>query len=142
MLTPATLLAIAVCTWSGVAWPSEYTASSTSWRCAVSRSPRARRTSASDGSGRYGDGDGRTAPTPRPGMSAVAHLAVRAARDAVAVPASAVFNSGGRDTVWVVRDGKAARVPVTVGVSGQDLVQVTAGVQAGEKIVVRGADQV
>ncbi len=86
--------------------------------------------------------DGRDAPTPRPGMSAVAHLAVRAARDAVAVPAAAVFVSGGRDSVWVVRDGKAARTPVTVGVSGQDLVQVVAGVSTGDRIVVRGADQV
>jgi HlyD family secretion protein len=75
-------------------------------------------------------------------MSAVAHLAVRAAKAAVAVPAAAVFNAGGRDTVWVVRDGKAQRVPVTVGVSGQDLVQVTAGVREGDRVVVKGADQV
>jgi len=92
------------------------------------------------GSGRYGDG--RPAPAPRPGMSAVAHLAVRAARDAVAVPAAAVFSSGGRDSVWVVRDGKAVRTPVTVGVSGQDLVQVVSGISSGDRIVVRGADQV
>jgi HlyD family secretion protein len=86
--------------------------------------------------------DGRDAPTPRPGMSAVAHLAVRAARDTVAVPAAAVFSSGGRDSVWVVRDGKAVRTPVTVGVAGQDLVQVVSGVSTGDRIVVRGADQV
>jgi HlyD family secretion protein len=94
----------------------------------------------STGAGKFADG--RAAPTPRPGMSAVAHLAVRAARDAVAVPAAAVFSSGGRDSVWVVRDGKAVRTPVTVGVSGQDLVQVVAGVSAGDRIVVRGADRV
>jgi multidrug efflux pump subunit AcrA (membrane-fusion protein) len=92
------------------------------------------------GAGKYGDD--RAAPAPRPGMSAVAHLAVRAAKDAVAVPAAAVFNAGGKDTVWVVRDGRAARIPVTVGVSGQDLVQVTAGVQTGDRIVVKGADEV
>src|SRR5207248_2971546 len=44
MLIPAAVLATAACTWSGVAWPSRYTASRTSWRCAVSRSPRARST--------------------------------------------------------------------------------------------------
>jgi HlyD family secretion protein len=92
------------------------------------------------GAGRYADG--RVAPTPRPGMSAVAHLAVRSARDAVAVPAAAVFNADGRDAVWVIRDGKAIRTPVTVGVSGQDLVQVVSGVRTGDRIVVRGADQV
>jgi multidrug efflux pump subunit AcrA (membrane-fusion protein) len=92
------------------------------------------------GDGKYSDG--RAAPTPRPGMSAVAHLAVRAARDTVAVPAAAVFGVGGREAVWVVRNGHAVRAPVTVGVSGQDLVQVVAGVAAGDRIVVRGADQV
>jgi hypothetical protein len=92
------------------------------------------------GAGRFVDG--REAPAPRPGMSAVAHLAVRAARDAVAVPAAAVFSSGGRDSVWVIRDGKAVRTPVTIGVAGQDLVQVIAGISTGDRIVVRGADQV
>jgi multidrug efflux pump subunit AcrA (membrane-fusion protein) len=86
--------------------------------------------------------DGRTAPTPRPGMSAVTHLAVRAARGAVAVPAAAVFTADGKDVVWAVRDGKAVRVPVTVGVSGQDLVQVVAGLSDGDRLVVHGADKV
>lgn len=90
--------------------------------------------------GRYGDG--RAAPTPRPGMSAVAHLSVREADSAVAVPAAAVFTVDGQDSVWAVRDGKAARVPVTVGVSGQDLVQIVSGLSAGDRVVVRGTDQV
>jgi len=87
-------------------------------------------------------GDGRPAPVPRPGMSAVAHLAVREARDALTVPAAAVFNADGHDVVWAVRGGKAVRVPVTVGVSGQDLVQVTAGLSTGDRIVVHGTDRV
>jgi hypothetical protein len=33
-------------------------------------------------------------------------------------------------------------VPVTLGVQGEDVVQVTAGVDAGQRIVVGGADQV
>lgn len=86
--------------------------------------------------------DGRAAPAPRPGMSAVAHLSVRSASGAVVVPAAAVFNADGRDQVWVVRAGKAERVAVTVGVAGADLVQITDGVVEGDRIVVRGADQV
>ncbi len=82
------------------------------------------------------------APTPRPGMNAVVHLRVREAADAVTVPASAVFSVDGRDAVWVVRDGKAGRAAVTVGVQGSDLVQILNGVQPGDRIVVRGADQV
>jgi hypothetical protein len=75
-------------------------------------------------------------------MSAVAHLAVRSAAGAVVVPAAAVFNADGRDAIWVVRGGKAERVPVTIGVSGADLVQVTNGVGEGERVVIRGADRV
>jgi hypothetical protein len=86
--------------------------------------------------------DGRPAPAPRPGMSAVAHLSVRSASGAVVVPSAAVFNADGRDQVWIVRGGRAERTPVTVGVSGTDLVQITDGVNEGDRIVVRGADQV
>ncbi|WP_030490164.1 efflux RND transporter periplasmic adaptor subunit [Micromonospora chokoriensis] len=82
------------------------------------------------------------APTPRPGMNAIVHLRVREAADAVTVPASAVFSADGRDAVWVVRDGKAGRASVTVGVQGSDLVQILNGVQPGDRIVVRGTDQV
>ncbi|MEH0820259.1 MULTISPECIES: efflux RND transporter periplasmic adaptor subunit [unclassified Micromonospora] len=92
------------------------------------------------GAGRLGEGE--AAPAPRPGMNAVVHLRVREAADAVTVPASAVFSADGRDAVWLVRDGKADRAPVTVGVQGPDLVQILDGVQAGDRVVVRGTDQV
>jgi hypothetical protein len=92
--------------------------------------------------GKGTDDDGQAAPTPRPGMSAVVRLRVRQAAGAVTVPASAIVNADGRDTVWAVRDGKAERVPVTVGVQGEDVVQVTAGLGPGQRIVVAGADRV
>jgi HlyD family secretion protein len=92
------------------------------------------------GPGRYADG--RTAPTPRPGMSAVAHLSVRQAHGAVTVPAAAVFSVDGHDAVWLVRGGKAVQTPVTVGVQGQDRVEIAAGVGAGDQLVVRGTDRV
>jgi multidrug efflux pump subunit AcrA (membrane-fusion protein) len=85
---------------------------------------------------------GGRAPTPRPGMSAVTHLRVREAADAVTVPATAVFSADGRDAVWVVRDGRADRVAVTVGVQGKEVVQIVAGVQQGEQVVAHGVDQV
>ena len=86
--------------------------------------------------------DDAPAPTPRPGMSAVAHLQVRTARDAVAVPASAVIRAGQRDALWVVRGGAAHRRYVTIGTQGEDMLAVTAGLRAGERVVVRGADRV
>lgn len=92
------------------------------------------------GAGRYDDG--RPAPVPRPGMNAVAHLQVRSISDAVTVPAAAVFNVGGKDVVWLVRAGRAVQTPVTIGVAGQDRVQVLNGVGDGDQVVVRGTDKV
>nr|WP_269205028.1 efflux RND transporter periplasmic adaptor subunit [Motilibacter aurantiacus] len=86
--------------------------------------------------------DGSEAPQPRPGMSAVADLAVRTVRDAVAVPVAAVFRDGDQDTVWVVRTGRAEKRRVTLGAQGEDVVQVTKGLKGGETVVVRGADRV
>jgi HlyD family secretion protein len=86
--------------------------------------------------------DGSAAPTPRPGMSAVADLQVRTARDAIAVPATAIVHDGDRDAVWIV-DGKVARRrTVTVGAEGEDEVAVTAGLRVGDQVVIRGTDQV
>jgi multidrug efflux pump subunit AcrA (membrane-fusion protein) len=75
-------------------------------------------------------------------MSAVVRLRVRQAADAVTVPVSAVVNADGRDTVWAVRDGHYQQVPVTLGVQGEEVVQVTGGVAEGQRIVVAGADRV
>lgn len=85
---------------------------------------------------------GEPPPTPRPGMSAVAHLRVRTATDAVVVPASAVFTSDLGDTVWLIRNGTAVRAQVRLGVQGEDLVQVLDGLAPGQRVVVSGADRV
>jgi HlyD family secretion protein len=92
------------------------------------------------GAGTMPNGD--SAPVPRPGMSAVAHLQLRSAPAAVVVPASAVLSVDGQDALWVVRAGKAQRVPVTVGLASQNVVQVVTGVGEGDRVVVRGAHQV
>jgi HlyD family secretion protein len=86
--------------------------------------------------------DGSPAPTPRPGMSAVADLQVRTARNAVSVPATAIVHDGDRDAVWVVQGKLARRRTVTVGTQGEDVVAVTEGLKVGERVVVRGTDQV
>lgn len=89
------------------------------------------------------DAGGQPPPTPRPGMSAVAHLRVRTATNAVAVPAAAVFSTdGGGEAVWLIRDGRAVQQQVKLGVQGQDLVQVTSGLEPGQRIVTTGTDRV
>ncbi|MDQ1645680.1 MAG: HlyD family secretion protein [Cryptosporangiaceae bacterium] len=87
-------------------------------------------------------GDGKPAPPPRPGMSAVAKIQVREAKDVVAIPASALVRDGGRDAVWIAENGRAIRRRVTIGAQGPDTVEITQGVRAGDRIVTAGADRV
>jgi multidrug efflux pump subunit AcrA (membrane-fusion protein) len=75
-------------------------------------------------------------------MSAVVDLSVRTARDTVAVPAAAVFRDGRRDAVWVVRNGRAHEQQVRLGAQGESRVEVVEGLEVGQPVVVRGADQV
>ena len=92
------------------------------------------------GSGQLGDRS--PAPQPRPGMSAVVALRVREAKDAVAVPSSAVLRDGARDTVWVVERGRAARRVVQLGAQGDIYVHVVEGLKPGDRVVIRGAERV
>ncbi len=92
-----------------------------------------------------GDGksaDGKAAPDPRPGMSAIISLKVADALDAVSVPASALVRDGAKDTVWLAENGKAARREVTLGAEGEEFVEITDGLAVGDRVVVRGADRV
>lgn len=86
--------------------------------------------------------DGSAAPTPKPGMSAVLSLRVREVRETLSVPSSAVVTSGRETTVWVIVGGRAQRRVVRIGAEGDTVVQVTAGLREGERIVVRGVGAV
>ena len=55
---------------------------------------------------------------------------------AVIVPRDSVFNRDGRDVVFVVRDGRAERRAVTVSDTQNNESVLSAGVAAGEKVVV------
>ncbi|MCW2681237.1 MAG: efflux transporter, family, subunit, partial [Frankiales bacterium] len=85
--------------------------------------------------------DGDPAPRPKPGMSAIVDLQVRTSQEVLAVPSAAVVRDDGKDAVFVVEDGRAQRVQVTLGAQGQDLVEVTRGLRGGEQVVVRDADR-
>jgi len=85
---------------------------------------------------------GGPAPTPRPGMSAVADLRVRRSVDAVSVPSSAVVRDLRQDSVWAVENGRVTRRTVRLGAQGTARVQVLSGLRVGDRVVVRGADRV
>lgn len=92
--------------------------------------------------------DGQPAATPLPGMSTVVSLVVADAPGVVAVPAAAVVRAGadnglaGADSVFVVRGGVAEQRKVTVGVRGEETVEITEGLSVGDDVVVEGAGDV
>ncbi|HWW03427.1 MAG TPA: efflux RND transporter periplasmic adaptor subunit [Candidatus Acidoferrum sp.] len=54
----------------------------------------------------------------------------------VTVPKAAIQQQDGHDVVFIVRDGRAERRAVTVSGSGDDQATITAGLAAGEKVVL------
>lgn len=72
----------------------------------------------------------------KPDMFADVTIDAQRTVDAVVIPAEAVVRSGERDQVFVVREpGKFEPREVTLGVSSGGLVQVLAGLDAGESVV-------
>ena len=59
------------------------------------------------------------------GITARAEILLETAKDALSVPASAIFSNGGGDYVQVVENGAVHWVPVTTGVEGNVDIQVT-----------------
>ena len=92
------------------------------------------------GAGRMQDGS--AAPTPLPGMSAIADLKVLTAKHALSVPSSALIINGDTTSVWVLTNGSAHLKQITLGAQGDATVQVLSGLSVGERIVVSGADKV
>jgi membrane fusion protein, heavy metal efflux system len=67
-------------------------------------------------------------------------LFLGAARRGVLVPESALVDDGGRPVVFVQREGEAfARRPVETGARQSGMVEITSGVEPGDRIVTRGA---
>ncbi len=73
----------------------------------------------------------------RQGLSVTITLKVDEAKDVILVPNAAITRRGGDAFVLVVTaDGTTAERPATVGISNWTHTEVTAGLEAGEKIVV------
>lgn len=76
----------------------------------------------------------------RIGMAARAQVFAGAAREVVAVPASAVIDENGMATVFVMTGGESfERRQVRIGARDGDWVEVIDGVEPGQRVVSRGA---
>jgi membrane fusion protein (multidrug efflux system) len=67
---------------------------------------------------------------------------VLTAREGVLAPEEAVVAEGGRNYVYVVRDGRAERREVEVGLRSEGAAEIVAGVDDGEVVIVRGVQKV
>jgi len=76
----------------------------------------------------------------QPGMFIEARLVTAVRANAIVVPEDAVVPLQGASFVWVVRDGKAERRSVALGVRTPGFVEVTSGVDTGAQVVVGGLE--
>ncbi len=56
------------------------------------------------------------------------------------IPQAAIRRQEGKDTVLVLKDGRVNRRPVTLGNTRNEEIQVVAGLNPGEKVVIKGPE--
>jgi len=74
----------------------------------------------------------------RPGMFARLHLAVDERAEAVLLPRAAVLQQEGRYFAFTIKDGKAVRREVTVGLQDESFAEIVTGFAAGETVITAG----
>jgi HlyD family secretion protein len=79
-------------------------------------------------------------PALRPGMTAEVAMTAKTVKDALVIPASAVFkNADGADYVLLAgSDEKAHQKTVQVGIRNADLAQILSGISAGDPVITTG----
>jgi membrane fusion protein (multidrug efflux system) len=76
-----------------------------------------------------------------PGMFARLKVGMKAADEAVILPADALVSTPKGRIVFVVRNGKAVMKPVETGIEDGSRVEMTAGVAEGDSVVVAGGEK-
>ena len=76
------------------------------------------------------------------GMFARVEVLVGTHRDAIQIPIDAVSRLEDSQYVYIVREGKAQRVPVEIGVRDENRVEITKGLAGLEQVIISGKDLV
>ncbi|MGB9867702.1 MAG: efflux RND transporter periplasmic adaptor subunit [Bacillota bacterium] len=76
-----------------------------------------------------------------PGMSADAKIITASKENVIAIPAEAVRSRAQRKYVYVLKDGQPQAVDVTVGMSSDSQVEITSGLQEGDKVILSNPEQ-
>jgi cobalt-zinc-cadmium efflux system membrane fusion protein len=74
----------------------------------------------------------------KPDMFANVEIITDVHRTAISIPQSAVLNDGGKTVVFVSEGSSYQRRVVTTGIQSNDRVEITDGLVAGDKVVVKG----
>lgn len=78
-------------------------------------------------------------PEVKLGMTATVMIGTASQQvSAIMISPSALYQTGDTPSVWVVKDNMVSRRAVTIGVGGNDTIQVLAGLTPGETIVTAG----
>jgi membrane fusion protein, multidrug efflux system len=78
-----------------------------------------------------------------PGMFVTLDLTLRLSNEATVIPESALLSMGDRTVVYVIGNDRVAQIrPVKVGLRMPDVVEITSGLQVGEKVVAEGLQKV
>lgn len=72
----------------------------------------------------------------RPGYTADLTITTRVARQAVVIPYEAIREENGRKWIYVIQDSRAARREIKTGTGNELFIEVTEGLQKGEKVIV------
>ncbi|MCC6660177.1 MAG: efflux RND transporter periplasmic adaptor subunit [Phycisphaerales bacterium] len=80
---------------------------------------------------------GKNATGMRPSMRCDATITMAHVEEALTVPLQAVFAADQVRFVYVPKDGKYRRVPVKVGQRSDTYAQITAGLEAGDRVLLR-----
>jgi multidrug efflux pump subunit AcrA (membrane-fusion protein) len=78
-------------------------------------------------------------PGLKPGSFGRGRVVIRRAPDALLIPKTAIVDRDGQSMVYVVSGSKAHRRPVQLGVATRDAVEIRQGLDATDRVVIRGA---
>jgi HlyD family secretion protein len=72
----------------------------------------------------------------RPQLRVDVHAVTQQRSDALSLRRGPLLNVDGHDWVFVVREGRAVRTPVTIGLSNFELYEISDGLSAGDEVII------
>jgi multidrug efflux pump subunit AcrA (membrane-fusion protein) len=75
-----------------------------------------------------------------PEQPRVAGAAAAPARTTIRIPAAAMKTEGNASFVWLVRDGRLSKRPVTTGPVSGGFLEIRSGLSGGEQLLVGGVE--